>query len=230
MTTALFYDTETSGLPDWHAPSEAPQQPHIVQIAAGLVDVESRAMIAAIDLIVAPDGWTIPDEVVRVHGISTEIAQRYGVAELVALNTFLDLWSCADLRVAHNEPFDARIIRIALKRFIGDDRPNEAPSSIADVWSNGAAQCTARLAAPICAIPPTERMRAAKRFNHKTPNLAEAYRHFFGRDPERQHSAAADMAACMQVWFAIADLQRDRGTAANDGLVSGNFQSPPPAA
>ncbi len=229
MTTVLFYDTETSGLPDWHAPSEAPQQPHIVQIAAGLVDVESRAMIAGIDLIVAPDGWTIPDEVARVHGITTETAQRYGVAELVALNTFLDLWSCADLRVAHNEPFDARIIRIALKRFIGDDQPNDAPSPIADVWSHGAAQCTARLATPICAIPPTERMRAAGRFNHKTPNLAEAYRHFFGRDPERQHSAAADMAACMQIWFAIADLQRDRGTAANEALVDGNY-TPQPAA
>ena len=72
-------------------------------------------------------------------------------------------------------------------------------------------------------------MRAAKRFHHKTPNLAEAYRHFFGRDPERQHSAAADMAACMQIWFAIADLQRDRGTAANEALVDGNY-TPQPAA
>ncbi|MEY5099621.1 MAG: hypothetical protein RJA36_2340 [Pseudomonadota bacterium] len=229
MTTMLAYDVETSGIPLWHEPSEDPRQPHIVQLAAALVDVESQAMIAGIDLIVAPEDWTIPEDVVRVHGISTERAKRYGVAELVALNTFLDLWSCADFRVGHNEAFDARIIRIALKRYIGDDRPNDAPSPIADVWSNGAAQCTARLATPICAIPPTERMRAAKRFHHKTPNLAEAYRHFFGRDPERQHSAAADMAACMQIWFAIADLQRDRGTAANEALVDGNY-TPQPAA
>ena len=224
MATMLVYDTETQGLPDWHAPSEAPQQPHIVQIAAALVDVESRAMVAGIDLIVAPEDWTIPEDVVRVHGISTERAKRYGVAELVALNTFLDLWSCADFRVAHNEAFDARIIRIALKRYIGDDLPEGAPAPIADVWSNAPAQCTARLATPICALPPTEAMRAARRFHHKTPNLAEAYRHFFGRDPERQHSAAADMAACMQIWFAIADLQRDRGTAANDA------EAPLPAA
>lgn len=65
MPTVLFYDTETSGLPDWHAPSEAPQQPHIVQIAAGLVDVDTRAMVAGLDLIVAPDGWTIPDDVAQ---------------------------------------------------------------------------------------------------------------------------------------------------------------------
>ena len=220
MTTALFFDTETTSLPLWHEPSEAPQQPHIVQIAAGLVDIETRSMVAGIDLIVAPDGWTIPDDVVRVHGISTEIAQRYGVAELVALNTFLDLWSCADFRVAHNEPFVSRIVRIALKRFIGDDLPEGAPAPIADVWSKAPAQCTARLATPICAIPPTDAMRAARRFHHKTPNLAEAYRHFFNRDPERQHSAAADMTACMQIWFAIQDLQRDRGTAANDAGVA----------
>jgi len=37
------------------------------------------------------------------------------------------------------------------------------------------------------------------------------------------------MAACMQIWFAIADLQRDRGTAANEALVDGNY-TPQPAA
>lgn len=33
MNLALVYDTETTGLPDWHQPSDAPQQPHLV--AAG---------------------------------------------------------------------------------------------------------------------------------------------------------------------------------------------------
>ena len=47
MNLALFYDTETTGLPDFKAPSEAQHQPHIVQLAALLVDLfQSTPVIA----------------------------------------------------------------------------------------------------------------------------------------------------------------------------------------
>lgn len=38
MNPALFFDTETTGLPLFEQPSEDPRQPHIVQLAACLVD------------------------------------------------------------------------------------------------------------------------------------------------------------------------------------------------
>ncbi len=200
MRTALFYDTETSGLPLFNEPSEHPDQPHIVQIGARLVDLDSRQVISTLDVVIRPDGWTIPDEVAAVHGITTERAVAVGVSESLALGMLLDLWGCADVRIAHNEQFDARIVRIAQHRF------DEAEL---DAWKNGSVECTARLATPIMKLPPTARMRAAGRNHPKTPNLGEAFRFFTGRELEGAHSALVDVDACMACYFAIKSGQRE---------------------
>ena len=86
---ALFYDTETTGLPDWHQPSDGPQQPHIVQLAACLVDLDTRETIDSMDMIIRPDGWVIPDDVAEVHGITTERATAEGCNEHDVLMKFL---------------------------------------------------------------------------------------------------------------------------------------------
>lgn len=201
MNLALFYDTETTGLPLFKEPSEHPDQPHIVQLAACLADLDTQQTIARMDVIVCPDDWEIPGDVAAVHGITTEHAEAVGVPEKLAVEMFMALW-CGPgrLRIAHNEQFDARILRIALKRF-RDTAGQAIP--ISDEWKAGHAECTARLATPICALPPTEKMQAAKRFHHKTPNLGEAYRHFTGQELQNAHSAMADVQACMAVYFAI---------------------------
>ena len=204
MNTALFYDTETTGLPLFSEPSEDPRQPHIVQLAACLVDLDTREVRASMDVIVRPDGWTIPDDVAAIHGITTEKATALGVGELVALNMLLDLWSCASVRIGHNESFDARIVRIAIKRHVPASMAGHA-DAIAGPWKNAPAECTQRLATPICAIPPTEKMTAARRFHYKTPNLQEAYTHFFGAPFAGAHSAMSDARACMAVYFAMRD-------------------------
>ena len=195
---ALFYDTETSGLPDFSAPSESPHQPHIVQLGAALVDLDTRETIASLDLIVKPVGWEIPTDVSAVHGITTERAAEVGIDEACAVNALLGLWRTAHTRIGHNESFDARILRIALKRLgYGDD--------LADEWKAANAECTARLATPIVALPPTPKMIAARRFHHKTPNLSEAYQHFTGKPLEGAHSAMTDVRACATVYWAIQD-------------------------
>lgn len=206
MKPILFYDAETTGVPDFKAPSDAEHQPHIVQLAALLVDPESRKTIASMNVIARPAGWIIPDEVVAVHGITTEHATAVGVSESIALVLFIDLWGGAGLRVAHNESFDARIIRIALKRHM-PDLFYPSGKHISDVWKEAPAECTARLATPICNLPPSEAQRAKTSFKRKSPTLAEAYRHLLGRDFENAHSALADAQACRDVYFAIKDLK-----------------------
>ncbi len=195
----FFYDTETSGLPKFALPSEHPDQPHIVQLAAALVDLDSREIVASLDVIVRPEGWTIPDEVAAVHGITTERAAAVGVPESLALSMFLELWR-GRTRIAHNEQFDARIVRIA------QHRAGELEADL-EAWKNGTAECTARLATPIVKAPPTAKMLAAGRTHYKTANLGEAVQFFTGKPLENAHSAMADVLGCMAVYFAIQDLQ-----------------------
>lgn len=198
MSTLFFYDFETTGLPLWQLPSEDPGQPHIVQAAAILVDATSRETISSINLIADPECWNIPDVVAEVHGITTDFANQYGVPEDIIVNLMWRLWLMSDLRIGHNESFDARIMRIAMKRGLGGDP---------EVWKNGAAACTARLATPILDLLPTEKMLATGRRFPKTPTLAEAYEFFMGKPLEGAHNAMADVLACRDIWFAIKDRE-----------------------
>ena len=197
----LFYDTETSGLPLFSEPSEDPRQPHIVQLAALLVNDDTGDTISSIDIVCRSQGLVIPDDVAKIHGITTEYAMDVGISEQSAVEMLIDMWRNRP-RIGHNEQFDARIIRIALKRFSDKDRPFDK-NDISDVWKASPAECTARLSTPICKLPPTEKMVAAKRLHHKTPTMTEAYECIIGKKMENAHSAMADVLACKDVYYAI---------------------------
>lgn len=205
MTLALFYDTETTGLPLFKLPSEHPDQPHIVQLAAALVYLETRTVINSIDVVIKPDGWAIPKEVSAIHGITTEHAAEVGIPEALALEMLLSLWMGNRLRIAHNEPFDARIVRIACMRHADLEAKADGQALPSEVWKGGAAECTAQMSSPILQLPPTPKMVAAGFTKFKTPNLGEAYRHFTGLELENAHSAMADVNACIEVYFGALD-------------------------
>lgn len=209
MNIALVYDSETTGMPDWNKPSDGPQQPHLAQLAAHQVDLDTRKIIQTLDVIIKPEGWEIPDDVAAVHGITTEHALDVGVREKQAVELFLDMWSPERDRIGHNESFDARILRIALKRYFPNEDNGADPIDLADLWKGAPAKCTARLSTAIVGLPPTEKMVAAGRNHPKTPNLAEAYEYFMGKPLENAHQAIVDVNACLDVYFAIQDSRRE---------------------
>ena len=196
----LIHDTETTGLPLYHEPSESEGQPHIVEIAALLYDGDT--LVDKFHAIIRPDGWIIPDEVAAIHGITTERAMDEGISEAEALDQYMDLHDCCGLRVAHNEPFDARILRIAIKRF-GKGATQEERDVIADAYKAAPRYCTMRSSTKILALPPTPAMVAKGMKFNKNPTMAEAYKHFTGLDLEGAHSALADTKACAAVYFAL---------------------------
>lgn len=199
----IAYDSETTGLPDWKQPSEAPQQPHLVEICGLLYDEATRELVDSYHAIIRPNGWTIPDDVAEIHGITTERALAEGVPEAEALAAFLALHERASLRVAHNESFDARIMRIALKRYPADLAQEERDQA-ADLFKAAPAFCTCNKSKPILQLPATEAMRRSGRGSwFKPPTLQEAHQHFLGEAFEGAHGARADAEACARVYFAM---------------------------
>jgi len=211
MSLIAFYDTETSGLPDFKVPSEAPHQPHIVDIAVILYDEEVDEVVDTFEAMVKPDGWEVGAEAAAINGITTAIALEQGTStEQQALWDALSLMDAADVRCGHNESFDQRIMRIALMRYgFGDGVDWNALTSDqkraeADKFKARNAICTMRLATPIMALPPTLAMiKSGKGKWKKNPNLQEAHQHFVGEGFEGAHRAMTDAEACMRIYRAM---------------------------
>lgn len=197
-TLIMPFDVETTGFPLWKQPSAHPDQPHLVQLAAELCD-STGAVLESMNVIIRPDGWTIPEQVAAIHGISTERALAEGIPEVDAVIKFHVLAGRAALRVAHNISFDDRIMRIAMVR-AGLAR------EVIERLEAGPSACTLKLADAIMKLPPTEKMLAAGFTKSKPPNLAEAVRYFLNEPHDKAHDAMADVIACRRIYFHIQAL------------------------
>lgn len=183
----LFLDTETSGLPDFNKRARDPAQPHIVQLAAILTD-DLGGHLEEHNVIIKPDGWTIPKEASDVHGITDEVA-KIGIPEKLASEILLAMVRKSQLLVAHNVTFDKFIARIAMRRFeLITDEDDTA-------WKAMPTFCTMREMTDVCELPG----KFAGKF--KWPNLQEAYTHAFGKPFDGAHDAMADLRACKDIYF-----------------------------
>lgn len=196
----FFFDAESTGIPHFKLQSDDPSQPHLVEIA-GLRYSPNAELVGGMCLLVKPEGWAIPDAVIAVHGITNEMATEQGSPEVFALAAFSALYDGCALRVAHNRAFDDRIIRIALKRYAGEEH--------AQAWKDQPGECTAQLSRPLCQLPATEKMKATNFKNSfKTPTLAEAFTHLTGgKEMVGAHRAMPDAQACARIYFLMKGIR-----------------------
>jgi DNA polymerase-3 subunit epsilon len=175
----LYYDTETTGFP---AKGGAPlsDQPHIVQLAAILVDDE-EGEVASMNTIIKPDGWTVPEDAAAIHGISTEKAERFGVPITSAMSLFSQLCRQADQAIAHNDEFDLKLVTYEIERL---GKPN--------VLLSTPRFCTMKATTDICKLP-------GRYGQFKWPKLIEAHQHFFSEGFDGAHDALVDVRACHRV-------------------------------
>ena len=113
----LFFDTETTGLPvRWNAPvTEIENWPRLVQLAWICYD-DRGEFIASQDVLVQPDGFIIPPEAARVHGITTAIAQENGKPVREVMEQFAEQVEAANVLVGHNISFDECIVGAEFER------------------------------------------------------------------------------------------------------------------
>lgn len=202
----LFYDCETTGIPDFKARSNDPSQPHILQLAGELHD-DARQVVKSMDRIIRPDGWVVPQNIAELTGITQEKAMDLGVPIREAVDEFLALHGQCRHTVAHNDSFDRWMLRIELIR-LGMD-------AVADRWKEAPAFCTCKAATPVCNLPPTEKMIATGRRTPKSPKLEEAFRFFMGHEPESAyHDAMNDVHATAAIFYRLQELGFAGGKAA----------------
>ena len=177
----LIVDTETSGFAHSSIPDVHPRQPHMVELAATLVDLDNRTL-GEVATIVRSDGWPIPADTVAIHGISLERSLEEGIYEGTALRRLMDLAAQAKLIVAHNVEFDRGIVRIGLRRYLPE---------LVEQW----------LALPVFCTMIASRKLCGK------GKLAEAYGLICGAEHEAQHQALGDVDACRALYFEM--VRRD---------------------
>lgn len=190
----LFFDTETTGFYDKRMPPDFDGQPHIVQLAMQLCDETGRIILSSSMIIDCPH--LIPKAAADVHGITNEIAGRFGVDLEQAIDLFRHYYRLADLVVCHNVAFDVPVMASEIGRFQGRDISLGKPTF-----------CTMESAAPIVNLPPTERMVAAGINKPKAPKLEECIRHFFDEPLDGAHDAMIDVVACRRVYFHLETLK-----------------------
>jgi DNA polymerase III epsilon subunit-like protein len=114
LSDVCFFDSETTGIPanglKWD--EDFNQFPHVVQLAWSYGTKERS-------YIVKPNGWIIPDDAIKVHGITTERAIAEGIPFDIIVDEFLADAAAAPLVCAHNIYFDSSIIKANILRVCG---------------------------------------------------------------------------------------------------------------
>lgn len=182
----FFFDTETTGLPrSWNAPlRDLDNWPRMVQLAWLLCDGAGNE-IAAASRIVLPQGYVIPAEASRVHGITTERALAEGRPLAEVLDEALPNLEKAAAAVAHNVSFDEKILGAECLR-LGRPHPLLKKPT----------RCTMKESTAFCALP-------GRYGDFKYPNLTELHRKLFNKPFAGAHDALADVRACKAAFYEL---------------------------
>jgi DNA polymerase III epsilon subunit-like protein len=187
--TLLFFDCETTGLPEVRhfSPEVADKWPRLVQLAWARYDArgneeESRSFV------IRPEGFVIPPDATRIHGISQAKALREGRDLGEVLDEFIGAAGAPGTTlVAHNFDYDHHVVAGELVRA-------RKPLAFLEL----AGICTMRGTTDLVRLP-----RPGGGFGHKWPTLEELHTWVFGFSYEGAHDAANDIGACARAFFKL---------------------------
>ena len=200
----LIFDTETTGLPkNFKAPlTDSDNWPRCVQLAWQVHD-EMGKLIEVKNFIIKPEGYDIPYNAAKIHGITTERAEKTGQDLKFVLDEFNKSLAQVKFVVGHNINFDVNIVGAELHR-TGQD--------LGLIEFNKLDSCS-ELTASLCQL---EGGRGGK---FKLPKLQELHQFLFQEEFAEAHNASADVEATTRCFlelirrevYSIQELQKEPG-------------------
>ena len=184
----IIFDTETTGLPKrWKAPlTDSENWPRCIQIAWQIHD-QSGELMSHEDYLIQPEGFTVPYDAEKIHGISTELAEKQGLPLSEVLDLFKIALGQAEYVGGHNVSFDLNIMGAEFFR-LGDSNPLEG-TRVIDT-------CTEETAT-LCQLP------GGRGGKFKLPTLTELYKHLFKTGFGEAHNATADVEATTRCFLEL---------------------------
>ena len=184
----LIFDTETTGLPKrWDAPiTDSDNWPRCIQIAWQLHD-DFGQLIEHQDFLIKPEGFNIPYDAERIHGISTELAEAQGATLTEVLAKFNIALSKTKFIVGQNLGFDINIMGAEFHRA----RVHSQMSSMKILDT-----CT-EVTANLLKLP------GGRGGRFKLPTLTELHQYLFNKPFSEAHNATADVEATTRCFFEL---------------------------
>lgn len=184
----LIFDTETTGLPKrWDAPvTDADNWPRCIQIAWQLHD-DMGTLVEHQNYIIKPEGFNIPYDAERIHGICTELAMEEGLPLHEVLEKFNAALSRSKYIVGQNVGFDVNIMGCEFHRL-----SIESPLSAMKVLDT----CT-EVTAELLRLP------GGRGGKFKLPTLTELHQYLFDEPFAEAHNATADVEATTRCFLEL---------------------------
>lgn len=184
----IIFDTETTGLPrDWNAPvTDTSNWPRVVQIAWQIHD-DMGNLLEHKDFLIRPDGFDIPYDSEKVHGISTELAMKFGEPLEQVMNEFQAALAKSKFVVGHNVGFDINVVSCEFVRL-----ETACPLDGMPILDT----CT-ELTAELCKLP------GGRGGRFKLPTLTELYTFLFHESFNEAHNATADVEATTRCFLEL---------------------------
>lgn len=197
----LVFDCETTGLIDYRLQ----RYPFIVQLSwlvyDGHLDEHNHIIKTEME---------IPDDSVKIHRITNEMAQTIGKSIQEVLNLFIeDVKRCRYI-VAHNMSFDMAVVKREMERW-----------KIPFVFDNTHIYyCTMKNSIDLCKIR-TQSTRNPNEYYNKFPKLIELFKFLFpGEEIVNLHDALVDNIVCLRCYY---QMTMDRDLCAEDELFKKRF-------
>ena len=183
----LVIDTETTGLTSLSFVTERNYQqwPRLVQIAWGII-VDDQIHLKRTEII-RPEGFNIPADAVKVHGISQIQALEHGKDLKETLLDLNETMKSAHTIIAHNLNFDLGVIQ------------SETLRTGASLEFPKKRQCTAFMGQKYMRKEKKQRLS-------EFPGLSNLYQALFNREYMDSHKAHTDMIACAESYLALRKL------------------------